>query len=248
MITYKQKPDTDESIFSILNPIVSRWFKNKFGKFSEPQKFSVIDINSRKNILVSASTGSGKTLTAFLSILNHLIDCSEKGILENKVYVIYCSPLKALNKDVSLNLIEPLQEMEEQAGKKFGIRIGVRTGDTTAAEKQKMLANPPHILVTTPESLALMLSSPKFKDHLRNVEWFIVDEIHALAENKRGVHLSISMERLQRLSPAMSRVGLSATVAPLENVAHFLVGNRKCEIVDIPSLKKYVQILRSFLW
>ena len=238
MITYKQKPDTDESIFSILNPIVSRWFKNKFGKFSEPQKFSVIDINSRKNILVSASTGSGKTLTAFLSILNHLIDCSEKGILENKVYVVYCSPLKALNKDVSLNLIEPLQEMEEQAGKKFGIRIGVRTGDTTAAEKQKMLANPPHILVTTPESLALMLSSPKFKDHLRNVDWFIVDEIHALAENKRGVHLSISMERLQRLSPAMSRVGLSATVAPLENVAHFLVGNRKCEIVDIPSLKK----------
>ena len=238
MITYKQKPDTDESIFSILNPIVSRWFKNKFGKFSEPQKFSVIDINSRKNILVSASTGSGKTLTAFLSILNHLIDCSEKGILENKVYVIYCSPLKALNKDVSLNLIEPLQEMEEQANKKFGIRVGVRTGDTTAAEKQKMLANPPHILVTTPESLALMLSSPKFKDHLRNVDWFIVDEIHALAENKRGVHLSISMERLQRLSPAMSRVGLSATVAPLENVAHFLVGNRKCEIVDIPSLKK----------
>ncbi len=239
MISYKQKPDTDESIFSILNPIVKDWFKNKFNTFSEPQRNAVIDINSRKNILVSANTGSGKTLTAFLSILNHLIDCSEKGILENKVYAVYVSPLKALNSDIKINLIEPLEEMEKQADKKFGIRVGVRTGDTTATEKAKMLANPPHILVTTPESLALMLSSIKFKDHLKNTDWFIADEIHALAENKRGVHLSLSVERLQRLSPAMARVGLSATVAPLDNVAQFLVGNdRDCEIVDIPSLKK----------
>jgi len=239
MISYKEKPDTDESIYSILSPIVQNWFKSKFKTFAAPQKLAVIDIHSRKNILVSANTGSGKTLTAFLSILNHLIDSSEKGILENKVYAVYISPLKALNRDISVNLLEPLAEMQEQAGKDFKIRVGVRTGDTTAAEKAAMLKNPPHILITTPESLAIMLSSIKFKDHLKQVDWFIADEIHALAENKRGVHLSISMERLQRLSPGMSRVGLSATVAPLDNIAQFLVGaNRDCEIVDIPALKK----------
>jgi len=239
MISYKKKPDTDESIYNILSPIPRDWFKNKFKTFSDPQKFAVIDINSRKNILVSASTGSGKTLTAFLSILNHLIDSSEKKILEDKVYAVYISPLKALNRDIQVNLLEPLAEMEEQAGKKLGIRVGVRTGDTTPYERQKMLKIPPHILITTPESLALMLSSPKFKEHIKNVEWFVADEIHALAENKRGVHLTLSMERLQRLSPAMSRVGLSATVAPLEDVAKFLVGtNRDCLIADVPPNKK----------
>ena len=239
MISYKQKPDTDEAIFSILNPVVRDWFKNKFQTFSEPQKLAVIDINSRKNILVSASTGSGKTLAAFLSILNHLIDCSEKGILENKVYAVYVSPLKALNSDIRVNLLEPLEEIKKQAEKEFGIRVAVRTGDTTTAEKAAMLKNPPHILITTPESLAIVLSSIKFKDHLKAVDWMIVDEIHALAENKRGVHLSLSMERLQRLSPAMARVGLSATVAPLDAVAQFLVGtNRDCAIADVPALKK----------
>ncbi|HME86930.1 MAG TPA: ATP-dependent helicase, partial [Candidatus Nanoarchaeia archaeon] len=223
----------------MLNPIVKNWFQSKFPAFSPPQKLAVIDINSRKNILVSASTGSGKTLTAFLSILNHLIDSSEKGILEDKVYAIYVSPLKALNRDISVNLLEPLAEMEAQAGKSFGIRVGLRTGDTTAGEKAKMLAKPPHILITTPESLAIMLSSIKFIDHIKAVDWFVVDEIHALAENKRGVHLSLSMERLQRLSPGMSRVGLSATVAPLDAIAKFLVGtNRDCEIADIPAQKK----------
>lgn len=238
-ITYKQKPNSDESIFNVLNPIVSFWFKNKFKTFSDPQKLAVIDINSRKNILVSASTGSGKTLTAFLSILNHLIDCKEKNILEDKVYAIYISPLKALNRDVSINLLEPLAEMEKQAEKTFGIRVGVRTSDTEAKDKAKMLKTPPHILITTPESLAIMLSSTKFVEHIKQVEWVVVDEIHALAENKRGTHLALSLERLQRLSPAMSRVGLSATVAPLDEVAKFLVGtNRSCEIADVPSQKK----------
>ena len=109
--------------------------------------------------------------------------------------------------------------MEESSGKKFGIRVASRTGDTTAYEKSKMLKKPPHILITTPESLAIVLYSFKFVDHLKDVQWCIVDEVHALAENKRGTHLSLSLERLQKLSPAMTRIGLSATIAPLEEIA-----------------------------
>ncbi|MBI5797400.1 ATP-dependent helicase, partial [Candidatus Woesearchaeota archaeon] len=121
-----------------------------------------------------------------------------------------------------------------------GIKVAVRTGDTTQYEKTKMLRNPPHILITTPESLALLLSSKKFAEHLKQVDWTIVDEIHSLAENKRGVHMSLTMERLQRLSPGMCRIGLSATVAPLEEVAAFLVGEkRSCKIIDVQSVKKY---------
>ena len=145
-----------------------------------------MDIHSRKNILVSAPTGATKTLTGFLSILNELIDSADKGILLDKIYCVYISPLKALNEDIKVNLTTPLKEMEEFAGKKFGIRIGVRTGDTTTKEKSDMLKTPPHILITTPESLAILLSSVKFVDHLKDVQWCIIDEIHALAENKRG--------------------------------------------------------------
>ena len=226
MITFKEKPNNDEEIFNILNPIVKRWFKQKFNSFCLPQKFGVLPIHSRRNILICAPTGSGKTLTAFLSILNELIDSAEKGILENKTYCIYISPLKALNYDVAFNLIQPLKEIEELSGKEhgsLGIRIGVRTGDTTTKEKTDMLKNPPHILICTPESLAILLTSQKFVDHLKDVQWLIVDEIHALAENKRGVHLALSVERLQRLSPAMARIGLSATISPLEEISKYLV-------------------------
>ena len=198
-----------------------------------------MEVHSRSNVLISAATGSGKTLTSFLSILNELVDCAEKGILQDKVYCIYISPLKALNNDISKNLLEPLQEIEKIAGKSLGIRVGVRTGDTTAYEKAAMLKRPPHILITTPESLALILSSYKFKENIQHVDWCIIDEIHALAENKRGVHLSISMERLQYINPAMCRVGLSATFAPLEDIAQFLVGTeRNCTIIDVNFLKQ----------
>ncbi|MBS3095795.1 ATP-dependent helicase [Candidatus Woesearchaeota archaeon] len=243
MTIQKTKPNKSEEIEHILHPIVKSWFFSKFKEFSLPQLYSILEVHSRKNILVSASTGSGKTLTAFLAILNELIDSSQKGILENKVYCIYISPLKALSNDVQINLKEPLKEMEEQSGNRFGIRIAVRTGDTTQAEKADMLKKPPHILITTPESAAILLSSYRFCEYLKNVDFCIIDEIHALAENKRGVHLSLSLERLQTLSPAMTRVGLSATISPLDEIAKFLVGYEKeklrdCIVVDVPFLKE----------
>ncbi|MBI4139790.1 ATP-dependent helicase [Candidatus Woesearchaeota archaeon] len=233
------KGNSDEELYNILNFLVSKWFKKKFGTFSEPQRRAILKIHSRENTLVSAPTGSGKTLTAFIAILNELIDSALKGILENKIYCVYVSPLKALNYDIEVNLLTPLKEIEEIYEKKLGIRVGVRTGDTTATEKSKMLKTPPHILITTPESLALMLTSTKFKEHLNTVQWCIIDEIHALAENKRGVHLSLSLERLQNKNEAMTRVGLSATVAPLEEVAKYLVGNeRNCNMIDVQYIKQ----------
>ena len=239
MISYKTKEDKEEEIFALLNPIVRDWFKQKFKTFSPPQKFAITEIHARQNVLVSASTGTGKTLCGFLAILNELIDSSEKGLLLDKIYAVYISPLKSLNNDIFFNLQQPLKEMEEMAKKKFGIRVSVRTGDTTTAERQKMLKNVPHLLITTPESLSILLTSPKFKENLKNVDWCIIDEAHSLAENKRGVQLSLALERLQNLSPGMARIGLSATIAPLDEVAQFIVGtNRDCKLVNVPLLKQ----------
>jgi len=244
MIKLIEKANTDSEIFKVLNPIVTRWFKEKFGSFAESQRYAIIPIHERKNILVTAPTGSGKTLCAFSAILSYLIDLAERNELENKVYCVYVSPLKALSRDIEVNLKEPLEEMEKIAGKTFGIRIATRTGDTTTEEKQKMLKKAPHILITTPESLAIVLSSKKFVDLLKAVEFVIVDEVHALA-NKRGVHLSLSLENLTSLSVIEPvRIGLSATIAPLEEVAKFLVGyenekERDCLIANVQFTKKF---------
>ena len=247
IIKTKTSPDTKEDLINLLNPLVKQWFFSRFSKFSLPQLYGVAEIHKRNNILISAPTGATKTLTAFMSILNELVDSSQKGILENKIYCVYISPLKALNEDIKFNLIEPLSEMEKLAGKEpgdLGIRIAVRTGDTTQKEKADMLKNCPHILITTPETLAILLASTKFIEHLKNVQWVVVDEIHSLAENKRGVHLSVSLERLQRLSGHTARVGLSATIAPLDEIAKFLVGydeggnERDCLIVDVQFIKE----------
>ncbi len=238
MIQYLKDPYATKQIKAILHPFVNKWFFHKFKDFSPPQLFGVMEIHNRKNVLISAPTGSGKTLTSFLSILNELVDSSHKKILEDKVYCVYVSPLKALNYDIEQNLLNPLKEIEELAEHKLNIRVGVRTGDTTPYQKQKMLKTPPHILITTPESLAIMINSPKFKEHLSSVQWLVVDEIHSIADNKRGVHLNVTMERLQHISPGLTRVGLSATIAPLEEIAGYLVGynaeeQRNCGIIDV---------------
>jgi len=243
MIKQQKRPHPDEETYSSLDPLVRAWFKSKFSEFSPPQKYAVLNIHKRENTLITAPTGSGKTLTAFLSILNELIKLSKQGKLEDKVYCTYVSPLKALNNDIRINLQEPLEEMEKLAGKKLGIRVLVRTGDTTAYERVKMVRKPPHILVTTPETLGILLVAPKFRENLREVKWAIVDEIHALAQNKRGVHLSLSLERLQNLAGRFCRIGLSATIAPIEEIARFLVGQengkeRDCKLVDVNFLKK----------
>lgn len=238
-IRYKQKADNQEIVKDLLNPLVREWFFSKFDSFSKPQLFAVSEIHNRQNVLVSAPTGCGKTLTGFIAILNELVERSIRNELEDQVYCVYVSPLKALNADIYKNLIEPLEEIEKLYGKELGIRIAVRTGDTTTTERSKMLKKSPHILITTPESLAILLSSVKFCENLKNVQWFIADEVHSLFENKRGVHLSLSMERLENLCGYMVRIGLSATVSPLEEVAKCLVGTeRSCKIIDIEYFKK----------
>ncbi|MFH1916242.1 MAG: DEAD/DEAH box helicase [Nanoarchaeota archaeon] len=245
MIEFQTEPYPDEQIYKELNPLVRTWFKGKFQEFSPPQRFSIVNIRHRVNTLISSPTGSGKTLSAFLSILNELINLSEEGLLEDRTYCIYISPLKALARDIERNLKEPLAELEKLAGKKFSIRIGVRTGDTTASERAAMLKHPPHIFITTPESLSIVLSTKRFSEYFKKIEWVIIDEIHALADSKRGVHLSLTLERLQEFS-SPCRIGLSATVAPIEEVAKFLVGitepysstYRDCKIVDVSFTKR----------
>ncbi len=245
MFNYIKTPYTNEEIYSILHPSLKKWFKETFGPFSEPQRYGIIPIHEKKNTLIFAPTGTGKTLTAFTSILNELTLLADIGKLENRVYCVYISPLKALSRDIKLNLMDPLGAIEKIAKeqkKKIDIRVGVRTGDTTASQKANMLKNPPHILITTPESFAIVITSKKFRDLMKNIDWVVVDEIHSVASSKRGVHLSLSLERLQNLTN-FTRIGLSATVSPLEEVAKYLVGKengkfRQCNIVDAQFIKK----------
>jgi len=228
-----------DEILRVLHPRFRQWFEGKFDDFTEPQKYSIIPIHQRENILVSSPTGTGKTLCAFGAILNELVDLDEKGLLEDRTYAVYVNPLKSLSRDIEVNLNTPLREISLQKEKPLSIRVGTRTGDTTAHERAKMKLHVPHILITTPESLAILIQTPSFREHVKQVEWFICDEIHALAENKRGTHLALTLEMLQRLSPGMCRVGLSATVSPLDQVAQFLVGSdRTVKIVDVAQIKQ----------
>ena len=227
---------TDEDVLRLLRPYVAAWFKTKYGSFTEPQRQAIPLIKRGKNVLISSPTGTGKTLAAFLGVLDELYAIwEERGFLEDYVYVVYVSPLRALNNDMRRNLLEPVREIVEVA-KGMGytlpeVRVAVRTSDTSSYEKQKMLRSPPHILITTPESLAISLVAPRFREKLSRVRWVVVDEIHDIASSKRGAHLMLSIERLEHLVQStgggpLQRIGLSATIAPLEVVAEFLGGYR----------------------
>src|SRR5215472_1488326 len=226
------------------HPVTAEWFQNKFGTPTEPQVFGWPSILAGKPTLISAPTGSGKTLAAFLVCIDRLLRQSIEGALPPATQVVYVSPLKALSNDIQKNLEGPLREIQELALERgylsMGIRTGVRTGDTLPSERAAMLRNPPHILVTTPESLYILLTAAKSREHLRHVHTVIVDEIHAVADDKRGAHLALSLERLEALvcgenkltagallSGLMrppQRIGLSATQNPIELVASFLTG------------------------
>ncbi len=236
-----------DEVLSLFDPVIAEWFSSKYSGLTEPQAYAIPLIHQGKNILVSSPTGSGKTLTAFISIINELFLLAKRGELEDKVYCVYISPLKALANDIHRNLEVPLQEIKALAKKKGieipQIRVAVRSGDTSQQARQKMLRKPPHIFITTPESLALALTAPKFREKFRNVKYVIVDEIHELAGNKRGVMLSLNLERLWYLAGEFQRIGLSATQAPIEEIAKYLAGyrgeeNRDMYIVEVEVRKK----------
>jgi ATP-dependent Lhr-like helicase len=212
------------------HPLVADWFVQKFGTPTEPQEQGWPHILAGRTTLISAPTGSGKTLAAFLACIDRLVRKALAGDLSDRTEVLYVSPLKALGNDIQKNLEGPLSEILALAGERGllmpEIRTAVRTGDTLQPERRAMLKRPPHILVTTPESLYILLTADKSRAILRDVETVIVDEIHAVADDKRGAHLALSLERLEVLchKPPV-RIGLSATQKPIEEVAHFLTGS-----------------------
>jgi ATP-dependent Lhr-like helicase len=224
------------------HPIVGEWFVRKFGTPTEPQELGWPHILAGRTTLISAPTGSGKTLAAFLACIDRLVRKALAGDLTDRTEVLYVSPLKALGNDIQKNLEGPLSEILALAGQRGllmpEIRTAVRTGDTLQPERRAMLKRPPHILVTTPESLYILLTADKSRAILRDVETVIVDEIHAVADDKRGAHLALSLERLEALCyrPPV-RIGLSATQKPIEEVAHFLTGNRGERTSDLAASK-----------
>ena len=214
------------------HPLVRDWFVGRFGTPTEPQVEGWPAILEGKAALISAPTGSGKTLAAFLVCIDQLVRKALRGELEDRTEVLYVSPLKALGNDIQKNLEVPLGEILQLAGERGllmpEIRTAVRTGDTLAHERRAMLVRPPHILVTTPESLYILLTAAKSREVLKTVETVIVDEIHAMADDKRGSHLAVSLERLEHLTgKSLARIGLSATQKPIELVAQFLTGGSR---------------------
>src|SRR5512135_3284955 len=206
------------------HPLVAEWFLGRFESPTEPQVEGWPHILAGRTTLISAPTGSGKTLSAFLACIDRLVRKALAGDLQDRTEVLYVSPLKALGNDIQKNLEVPLGEILQMAGERGllmpEIRTAVRTGDTLMHERRAMLKRPPHILVTTPESLYILLTAEKSREMLRTVETVIVDEIHAVADDKRGVHLSLSLERLEALTELPPvRIGLSATQKPIEEVA-----------------------------
>src|SRR6187401_927161 len=230
---------------SLFHPVIAAWFAERFGAPTEAQEKSWPAIVGGDHTLVAAPTGSGKTLAAFLASIDSLFRQAVDKNLPDETQVVYISPLKALSNDIHRNLQEPLEGIRAAALAAGlapqAIRVAVRTGDTPQSERQAMVRKAPHILVTTPESLYLVLTSSKAREILRNVRTVIVDEIHALARDKRGSHLSLSLARLDELcAKSPIRIGLSATQKPIDEVARFLVGANNvaddgrptCQIID----------------
>ncbi|WP_417850207.1 DEAD/DEAH box helicase [Thalassoglobus sp.] len=242
-----ERSDVNDDALSLFHPVIQDWFRSRFNHPTDPQQEGWPHIASGDHTLIAAPTGSGKTLTAFLAIIDRLFRDAVDGKLEEGLQVVYLSPLRALSNDMERNLTGPLQEIHELAiAQGFDvppIQVGLRTGDTTSYQRSKMVKKPPHILVTTPESLFLLLTGEKSRESLRTVKTVIVDEIHALVRDKRGSHMALSIERLEALVPEpLQRIGLSATQKPISRVAEFLVGDRPpkdagtgidCQIVDV---------------
>ena len=250
-------PLPDADVLGRLSPAVRRWWVDEFGAyvgenggfFTPPQREAIPHVDEGRNCLVAAPTGSGKTLASFTAVLDDLFARERADDLENSVYCLYVSPLKSLANDIKRNLEAPLSGIaaartdedgddEDGEGNEDGegddldpgVRQAIRHGDTSKTDRQAMLTETPHVLNTTPETLAILLNSPKFKEKLRTVEYVIVDEIHSLAATKRGTHLTVSLERLTELADGSpTRIGCSATVEPLDEVAEFLVGRERVD-------------------
>jgi ATP-dependent Lhr-like helicase len=271
MLTRVTTPALGEpELFTALHPELARWFRKRFTHFAPAQLAAVPEILRGQSILVSSPTGSGKTFAAFLGVFDYLAKARDRGALPKGIVAVYVSPLRALAYDLRKNLQQPLDELRWD-----WLRVGARTGDTTMKERAQQKRRPPHILVTTPESLTLLISQPSWLAALRDARFLIADELHALAENKRGSLLMVGAERLEEIvrgpetgdggpdagdrrrgtgdsgrlekehSPLrtrhspLTRIGLSATVAPLETVAAFLVGpGRPCRIAELTERKK----------
>jgi ATP-dependent Lhr-like helicase len=224
-------PLTDEPIRPLdwAHPVLGEWFLARFGSPTEPQTRGWPSILAARDVLISAPTGSGKTLAAFLACIDRLVRKALAGTLEPRTEVLYISPLKALGNDIQKNLDAPLAQIVQLARERGQpmpeIRTAVRTGDTLMPARRAMLRRPPHILVTTPESLYILLTAAKSREMLKDVETVIVDEIHAVADDKRGAHLALSLERLDALTARrVTRIGLSATQKPISEIAGFLTG------------------------
>ena len=232
------------------HPAVAAWFRGRFEAPTDAQTVGWPRIASGRDTLISAPTGSGKTLAAFLAGIDGLVRKAEAGTLEAVTEIVYVTPLKALGNDIQRNLETPLEEIREVASdlglEPPPIRTAVRSGDTTQSERQAMVRKPPHILITTPESLYLMITAERSRENLRRVRTVIVDEIHALARDRRGSHLALTLARLDQLvaesgGERPARIGLSATQRPIEEIARFLVGadcldadgEPDCAIVDL---------------
>ncbi|MDL5361295.1 ATP-dependent helicase [Halalkalicoccus sp. NIPERK01] len=232
---------SDLGVLDSLSPVVGEWWIDRFGEyvpqnggvFTPPQREAIPLVREGENALICAPTGSGKTLASFTAMIDDLIERDRRDGLENSVYCLYVSPLKSLANDIHRNLDVPLSEITDRLAERdedCEVRHAIRHGDTPDSERRRMLRETPHILNTTPETLAILLNSPKFKEKLSTVEYVIVDEIHSLAANKRGTHLSVSLERVEGIAErSPTRIGCSATVEPLDTIAEFLVGYENCE-------------------